>query len=342
MRVRFALAAIALAACAQAQARPPASEAGWQKIEIIATPLALSKKLGIGAHVGALIFRGGLQLKSPNAMFGGWSGLEMDGDGRVISVSDTGAFLSAAIDTDASGNLVGVSDGKIGIVRDEKGQPYDGKSLVDAEDITRLTDGRYAVSFEQRHRIQIYDLAKNGPAGAAVDGPPVPQDMAPNEGIEALTQAPEGDLIAGREFSLTHKPPTDFYKLKLDGGGMIAGPAQVKRDYALVGLRPLPDGDYIALERYYFPLIGMRASLQRFRASGLTAAKPHLDGPELANLKKLMETDNFEGLALAPLKDGGVRLYIISDDNFSKTQRTLLFAFDLPGSKMASKPKAAP
>ena len=38
--------------------------------------------------------------------------------------------------------------------------------------------------------------------------------------------------------------------------------------------------------------------------------------------------DNFEGLAALPGKAGVVRFYLISDDNFSSSQRTLLLAFD--------------
>ena len=38
--------------------------------------------------------------------------------------------------------------------------------------------------------------------------------------------------------------------------------------------------------------------------------------------------DNLEGLAALPQRDGSIRFYLISDDNFSKLQRTLLLAFD--------------
>lgn len=327
MRFLRVAAALALAACAQAQ--PPNNvQDGWQEIAITASQAAISPKQGIGARYGALIFRGGLELKSANPLFEGWSGIEVDESGRFIAISDRGSFLSGELVTNESGDLVGVSDTKIALMRDERGDPLDSKQWQDAEDIARLSDGRYAVSFERRHRILIYDLAKNGPLGAAQKGPPLPQDFADNEGIEALVQAPDGDLIAGREFSPTHKPPTQFFKLKLDGGGMVSGPAQVRRDYALVSLRLLPDGDYIALERYYFPLIGLRTVLRRYKAAGLADSHPHLDGPELANLKWPLNTDNFEGLAIAPRKDGGVRLYIMSDD-IKEKQRTLLYAFDL-------------
>ena len=39
--------------------------------------------------------------------------------------------------------------------------------------------------------------------------------------------------------------------------------------------------------------------------------------------------DNFEGIAAVRRADGGVRLYILSDDNFNARQRTLLLAFDV-------------
>jgi len=38
--------------------------------------------------------------------------------------------------------------------------------------------------------------------------------------------------------------------------------------------------------------------------------------------------DNFEGIAVVPRATGGIRLYIVSDDNASASQRTYLLAFD--------------
>ena len=41
-----------------------------------------------------------------------------------------------------------------------------------------------------------------------------------------------------------------------------------------------------------------------------------------------LTVDNFEGVAGLPRPDGSVRFYLISDDNFSPAERTLLLAFD--------------
>ncbi len=334
---------VSLGACAQAQPQPqPQSDSGWQPIAVTATPAAISDKAGVGAKYGALIFRGGLELKSANPLFGGWSGIEVDSEGRFLAVSDQGSFLSGALVLNEAGDLTGLSETRIGLMRDETGAPLDRKEEQDAEDIALLQDGRYAVSFEHHHRILIYDIAKNGPAGAAEKGPAVLQnDFADNEGLEALVQAPDGDLIAVREFSVNRKAPTQFYKLPLDGGEMISGPASVRGDYALVSLRLLPDGDYIALERFFLPIIGSRSVLRRYGAAGLEADRPHLDGPEFAALMKPLAIDNFEALAIVPREDGGVRLYILSDDNFNTSQRTLLYAFDLPGLVVGPEPEPA-
>jgi hypothetical protein len=39
--------------------------------------------------------------------------------------------------------------------------------------------------------------------------------------------------------------------------------------------------------------------------------------------------DNMEGIAAAPLPNGGMRLWIVSDNNFRPWMRTLLVALDL-------------
>ena len=42
-----------------------------------------------------------------------------------------------------------------------------------------------------------------------------------------------------------------------------------------------------------------------------------------------LDLKNAEGIAAVRRPDGGVRLYILSDDNFNPGQRTLLLAFDV-------------
>ena len=334
MRFLAALALLAVSACTTtAPTLPPparALEQGWSELALDVTPAALSETEALGARYGALIYRGGIELKSPNPMFGGWSGIEVDDSGRFVAVSDKGAFMTGALTLNAAGDLVGVSDAKIGLMRTTSGNPVEGSKEYDAEDIARLPDGRYAVSFEQTHRIDIYDIDGKGPIAAAQAGPPTPQDMGSNEGMEALALTDDGDLIAGREFGADRGRITQLFRVSLKGDPVIVGTAEMTPNFALVSLRRLPDGDYLAMERFYLPVIGNKTLLARFSGAAMKAKAPHAVTEKIALLEKPMNLDNFEGLAVTQL--GRVtRLYIISDNNFTPGNKTLIYAFDLAG-----------
>ena len=54
-----------------------------------------------------------------------------------------------------------------------------------------------------------------------------------------------------------------------------------------------------------------------------------LDGPVLIKADLGQQIDNMEGLAVHRTADGAVVLTLISDDNFSPLQRTVLLQFTL-------------
>ena len=78
---------------------------------------------------------------------------------------------------------------------------------------------------------------------------------------------------------------------------------------------------WFVVERRFREPADVRARIRRMDASGAL-------GPALVELSLPSTVDNFEGLAAAATANG-VRLYILSDDNGSARQRTLLLAFDV-------------
>jgi hypothetical protein len=48
-------------------------------------------------------------------------------------------------------------------------------------------------------------------------------------------------------------------------------------------------------------------------------------------IERPLTIDNFEGLAVVRDPSGGVLVYLLSDDNYSPLQRTLLLRFRLAG-----------
>jgi len=317
--LRLAFAALALAACTQTST---AINEQWTNVTVTATPVELG-----ATQVGALRFRGGLALSAASeGGFGGWSDLEVLDDGRVIAISDDGKWLSARIVLDASGALTGFTDTRIALMRDESGAPFPDKDSADAEDLAQLPDGRFAVTFEQTHQIRIYDFNRDGPFGAATRGPALAgaRELPPNSSLEALAVSSDGALITGAEDA------GHLWRVRL---GQASTPSPVARypldtGFALTSLDRLPNGDFVALERFFAAPIGSQARITTIRAQDIDANRI-VEKTELAFLQYGLTLDNFEGVAAARRADGGVRLYILSDDNFSARQRTLLYAFDV-------------
>ncbi len=122
------------------------------------------------ARGAAGYFAAGSSCGRHDASFGGLSGFEVLEDGRFVARATQANGLMASLVLDANGNLTGVANVRTALMRDERGQPFESKDAGDAEDLTQLPDGRFAVSFEQTQSIRIYDLNRDGPFGAASRG----------------------------------------------------------------------------------------------------------------------------------------------------------------------------
>jgi hypothetical protein len=90
-------------------------------------------------------------------------------------------------------------------------------------------------------------------------------------------------------------------------------------DFGLVAIDRLPGSRTAYLLRAFDAERGNRIILRIVRSTTLVA---HID------MARPMTVDNFEGLAAVPRADGRIRFYMMSDDNASASQRTLLLAFD--------------
>lgn len=323
MRRSFIACALAafMCACAPSAADAPIAEQ-WRAIEVSAAPVVFGE-----ARVGQLLFRGGLALSSEDPVFGGFSGLEVLEDGRLVAVSDNGDWFEARMVLDETGALVGVADMRTALMRDESGQPFPNKRAGDSEGLAQFPDGRFAVSFEQTQSIRIYDLNRDGPFGAAIAGPRLGEiaGLPDNVGLEAMASTADGALLIGAEGG--GATTALLWRTPLDAQEPVApiGRYALERGFSLTSLDRLPDGGFVALERFYAPVIGARIRITRFAEEDLSEG----DAEVWASIAPPMPIDNFEAISAVRAPDGAVRLYILSDDNFSERQRTLLFAFDV-------------
>lgn len=312
-----------------------------------ARPAALAERTGIAVaarriasllprqpeltRFGALTFRGGLELKADMAQFGGFSGLARPGDGqRLVAVSDAGHWLTATLERSA-GQLSGLGEAAMAPLLNGAGRALATTRSYDCEGLC-LHEGAAFVPVERTHEIWRFDFARRGveARGASLSLPREARVLPRNRGLEAVGVAPRahplaGALVAISERSEGHDEPT--------AGFLIGGPQPGLFRYRLIDgfevtdLAFLPDGDMLVLERWYRPWRGVGCRIRRIAAAELRPGA-EVTGPLLLDIDLGHEIDNMEGLSVHQ-EAGRTILTLISDDNFSSLQRTLLLEFML-------------
>jgi hypothetical protein len=280
-------------------------------------------------RAGALQWVAGIALSAAHPRFGGWSGLTIAPDGKsLVAVSDVGQWLVATLVHDAKGHVTGLTRAEIGPLLDFEGAPLQNKLQADAEALARDRDGGLIVAFEGIHRLWRYQPGDR-PLEARptrLPTPPLLRRAPRNAGVEAMTVLADGRLVMLTEDF--RNPAGDLVGWLRDEEGWHELALAPTGQFKPTDLTQLPNGDLVLLERRFTMIGGVAARLQRIP---LTEVKPgaRLEGRELAELIPPMTVDNMEGLAAVRAADGSTLIYVLSDDNFSPIQRTLLLQFRL-------------
>jgi len=301
----------------------------WAKaLELTARQVPLNATAPEQTRVGRLVWRGGLAVTSPSERFGGLSGLLVSPDGTTLTaVSDEGFWIGATIAYGGDGTLAGLTDGRIKRLRGQDGKLLSGKTLQDAESLTVLADGSFLVGYERDHRIWIYPSGDNPLAGRAepLPAPPGLSDLPDNGGIEALATLADGSILAIAEGNEDDKESPAF--LWRDGiWSQLRYPHF--ENYRPSDAARLPNGDLMVMERRYTVLDGVGIRLTMVPAAAIVPGAV-LRPVEVARLLPPLTVDNMEGIDVRRNERGETLIYLISDDNFSLGQRTLLLMFAL-------------
>lgn len=280
-------------------------------------------------RVGALLFERGYRLIGTGNAFGGYSSLIVDGD-RFLLLSDFGVFVRFRLS--GEGRIEQLTTAAL------PDGPAAGWTKFDRDSESMTVDpmsGHLWVGFENRNEIWRY--SKNLVMAQRHSAPLSMRNWPINNGAEAMVR-----LRSGRFLVFAESDPW------LGGKGRaaisFAGDPTVapQRGFAFSYLPPaghdpsdmaeLPDGRIIVLNR--------RVSLM----SGLTVIVTIVDpkairpgakvaGRIIARFEGDVLRDNFEGIAVVQEADG-TKLWILSDDNQSVLQQTLLLKFRLDDAAM--------
>jgi hypothetical protein len=287
---------------------------------------------------GQLIYRGGLDLQSSDGRFGGLSGIAVLPNNKIVFVSDTGFWVDGTL-IEPNGDLLGITNVSIQPMRDGQGKSVARGKSSDAEglDVVRR-DGalNLLVSFERGPRIVSVAIDNiEGPArfGAAVDHevPSVTWALRYNRGLEAIAVAPasiEADYLIIAEQPAEGEDTIPGW-IKSDGEFRSLAVAYSDR-YSVTDAAFLRSGDLLILERRFNLLDGIGTRIRRIAGDDLRKDRA-LDGTILFEASLRQQIDNMEGLAVQTTKEGRTFVYLVSDDNHSVLQRTLLLKFELIG-----------
>ncbi len=307
-------------ACLLALPAAPADDSG-RPITIHAHRLAPGTE---SDQVGRLRYRTVLHLTSDDEDFGGFSGLAIDGR-RLTAMSDRGHWLTAEMELNPHGVLVGLRDARMGRLCDDDGQPV-ALERSDAEEVQRLPGRGFLVSFERHHRLALYAALDEPPA--AFPFPPAIIDTSRNKGMEAVVMLGDGRLMTFAEELRTVDGDMIGWIGRPEAGDWRHVYLPPVENFLPTGAALLPGGDAVLLMRSYAPATGTRIRLFKLDAGDLVADRRLLP-IELARIEPPATIDNMEAVAVGAGTGGETLIYLLSDDNYNGGQRTLLIQLEL-------------
>ena len=304
-----------------AAARGPAFA---EPIEVHARTVPLNEEVPEQDTVGALRYRGGLLLTSPDARFGGLSALAVTVDGQqFLALSDRGFRFTARLVYDERGDLAGVRGAELGAMSGLDGRALSGLREADAESLAPGAEGEIIVAFERWHRLWRYF------PGVAVPEPlppPIELEKAPrNGGIEALTMLDDGSLLALTEKYGAGDAVVGWIS---DEEGWSVLTYATRDGFSPTGAATLPGGDVVVVERRFTLRGGVAVRLVRIDSATIRPGA-RLEGRVLAEIRPPLTVDNFEGVDARRGPGGKTLIYVVSDDNYNPLQSTLLLMFEL-------------
>ncbi len=305
--------------------------------EFQATPLSLSETFSPSDAYAGIRLLGAVRLTSTTInglRLCGLSGLAWDEDeGLLYVISDIGGLFHLRPTFDAQGYLTGMESAAAYPLRDPLDQPvrapYD-----DAEGLTLRNsnnqqpgDSELLVSFEVKPRIVRYR-----PTGLWKGEERLPARLRDlrnypnnNQALEAITLDPKEGILVGTEAPLRGDPAGQVRIFRRDGQ-FWRYPLSNAPGSALVAMEALPEGGLLTLERAF--VAPLRPLVISLRWTPLPA--PDSEVPLKVTDVAIFDSsqgwlmDNFEGLT----RYRNRRFFIISDDNCSAWQSTLLMHFE--------------
>jgi hypothetical protein len=305
-------------------------------IAIEATPIAsFDTRDPAKTRFGQLEFRGGMVLTSKYGAFGGISAIHMEPDGaRFLALTDQGSWLRGRI-VYRDGHPSGIADAEMAPMLGPDGRPLAARHWYDTESLAQGNDGLFYVGIERAEKIVRFDYRRYG-LGARAQPIEVPADFKTftlNKSLECLAAPPKAAPLAGSLITVTEESldaEGNHRAFVIKGGRFTRFSVKRGEGFDVSDCTILPPGDLLLLERRYSPLTGIAIRIRKLHLADIKEGAL-VDGPALFEADLAYQIDNMEGIGIHRSAQGETILTLVSDDNFSPIQRTLLLQYALVG-----------
>ena len=285
-------------------------------------------------YVGALTFIAAWELQSRNEDFGGISALTALENGRFVGIGDAGTLIGFGLSNgsratrpfivplpNAQGPDISYKD------RDSEGIAYDPDS------------DQYWVSFEQKHAIRRYSASFGRQTG--IMRPREMQNWPNNKGAESIIRLKDGRfLVIAESVDDRMHPALLFSGDPVERGTSITSfKFRPPTGYRVTDGVQLPDGQIAILNRLIGLPRGFSAKISLLNLTNISRDRI-VSAKVIASLAAPLLVDNMEGIAVTREGQDTI-LWLISDNNFSIFQRTILMKFRLPNQPDSKKPAAS-
>lgn len=280
-------------------------------------------------RIGALEYLGGVELKSPDPAFGGFSALHVDGD-RFLLLSDGGGVVRFAMGDDWR-----IRDASFGALTQG---PRTGWEKRDRDSEALAVDpesGAHWVAYESANAIWRYDPMLVRATGAVRPG--AMRRWSRSRGPEAMARLRDGRFVIFSEGARRDAPEGTFLALIFDRDPVEPRAVALRffyrppRGFNATAADQLPDGRVIVVNRRVVWPNGFEAAVTIVDPA---AIRPGVivAGREIARLGGGLWSgfgrDNFEAVSVVREGDDTI-VWLASDHNMQWPQRSLLLKFRL-------------
>jgi hypothetical protein len=154
-----------------------------------------------------------------------------------------------------------------------------------------------------------------------------------NQSLECLAVLPKGAPHAGELIVITERSLNaagNHRAFILKGNRVTRFSVKRHDNFDVTDCAFLAPGNLLLLERRYAPLMGVAMRIRRLHLADMKEGAA-IDGRALIVADLGYQIDNMEGIAITRDARGETIITLVSDDNFSTIQRTLLLQFALVG-----------